>query len=135
VENSLDVHPLPWLSAEFGYTYTHVDSGNEGAKLRRPTSEADASVTVTPLPRLSLTANVQYTGRFLDVVYDDYGNYLGTRSSNPGTVMNVSGQYVINPRFTGFVSARNLFDSRFEPTNGLQIDGPSVLVGVKAALN
>ncbi len=134
VENSLTLRPCGWLSAALGYTYTHIDSADESARLRRPTSQASASVTLTPLPRLSLTTNVTYTGRFLDYVYDNNGYPLGVRSSNPGTVVNLAARYDINARFTGFVSALNLFDSRFEPVNGYQINGPSVMVGITARM-
>ncbi|WP_298286026.1 TonB-dependent siderophore receptor [Acidocella sp.] len=132
VENSLTLRPWRWLTANVNYTYTHIDSADESARLRRPTSQAGASLTVTPLPRLSVTANVDYTGRFLDYVYDNNGYPLGVRSSNPGTVVNLAARYDINARFTGFVSALNLFDSRFEPVNGYQINGPSVLFGITA---
>jgi vitamin B12 transporter len=135
VETDYELNPAPWLSAELSYTYTRAVSGNNGpALLRRPQNTGSATLTVTPLPGLTILPQVQYTGRFDDYLYDNNGYPTGTGSSDPGTIVNLNVSYRLNDKFTLFASGKNILNSRFEPTNGLQTPGASVLLGIRAAV-
>ncbi len=135
VETDFIFHPASWLNAEFTYTYTRaVQNDNGPALLRRPQNTGSVSATIRPVPALSLTPQVQYTGRFADYLYDDSGFPAGTGSSDPGTVVNMNVQYRLDRHFTLFVSGRNILNSHFESPNGLMIPGASVLAGIRAAI-
>jgi vitamin B12 transporter len=135
IETDFKFHPAFWLSAEFTYTYTRAVQGDNGpALLRRPQNTGSASATIRPVPRLTITPMVQYTGRFYDYIYNNSGYSTGTGSSAPGTVVNLNVSYRMNRHFTVFVTGRNILDSHFEASNGLQIPGASVLMGVRAQM-
>ncbi len=134
IEASATLNPAAWLSASLSYTYTHIISTNAAATLRRPQHQGSASLTAIPWPGLSITTQVQSVGRFQDYLYDNNGNAIGIGSSDPGTIVNLGASYRLNPAFTLFANAKNLLGSRFEPTNGLQIPGTSVLLGLRATI-
>jgi vitamin B12 transporter len=134
VESSATLTPAPWLSATLSYTYTHILSAVSAATLRRPEHQGSASVTLTPLPGLSLTPQVQVVGRFQDDIYDNTGTLTGIGSSDPGTIVNLAASYKLDQQFTLFATGKNILGSRFEATNGLQIPGASLLAGVRATL-
>ncbi|MBD0275931.1 MAG: hypothetical protein ICV73_28890, partial [Acetobacteraceae bacterium] len=56
------------------------------------------------------------------------------RRNKTGTVFNLTASYRFTPQIAGFVEARNLGGSRFEPANGFVTPGRSVLVGTRFAL-
>ena len=59
---------------------------------------------------------------------DNGGNATGTIVASPhGVIANLTVTYDVAPRVQLFANARNLFYSRFEPVNGYQTPGPSVL--------
>jgi vitamin B12 transporter len=139
VENDVVFTPATWLSAEFTYTYTDartadLSESNNGQLLRRPENTGSASIAITPIAQLTITPQVQYTGKFSDVLYDNNGNFLGDGTAKPGTVVNLAITYLLRPQLTLFAQGKNLFQSRFEPVNGLQIPGQSFLFGVRATI-
>ena len=135
VETDYTLNPAPWLSAELNYTYTRAVSGSNGpALLRRPQNAGSATLTLTPLPGLSISPQVQYIGRFDDYLYDNNGLSTGTGSSDPGTIVNLSASYRLDEKFTLFATGKNILNSRFESTNGLQIPGASLLLGIRATV-
>ncbi len=132
VETEFTLTPADWLSADLTYTYTKaVDAQTQTELLRRPENTGSASVTVSPLPHLSLTPQVQYIGHFEDYIYADNGYPLGDGYAKPGTIVNLAANYKINERLSVFATGTNLFNSRFEPVNGLQVQGASLLMGVR----
>ena len=148
VETDYVLNPAPWASAELTYTYTRAVSGTNGpALLRRPQNEGSASLTLTPLPGLNINPQVQYTGRFDDYLYQNNGCPLGTTgsscgytgasatgSSGPGTIVNLNVSYRLTPKFTLFATGKNILNSHFESSNGLQIPGASLLLGLRATV-
>jgi vitamin B12 transporter len=139
VESDVVLTLAPWVTAEVNYTYTRaVDAQTGAALLRRPQNAGSATVTLTPLPGLNITPQVQYVGRFVDYLYQNDGypitNATGTGSADPGTIVNLTVDYKISDKFTLFADGKNILNSNFEPVNGLQIPGASVLLGVRATI-
>jgi vitamin B12 transporter len=135
VETDYVLNPAPWLSANLNYTYTRAVSGTNGpALLRRPQNVGSASVTIKPTPDLTILPQVQYVGRFDDFLYDNNGFPVGTDSSDPGTIVNINITYQLTEKFSLFATGKNILNSQFESTNGLQIPGASFLIGVRAAV-
>ena len=63
---------------------------------------------------------------------DNGGNATGTIVSSPqGVIANFTITYDVAPHVQLFANGRNLFYSRFEPVNGYQTPGPSLLAGVR----
>jgi vitamin B12 transporter len=132
VETEFTLSPADWLSADLSYTYTKaIDAQTRTELLRRPENTGSASVTISPLPGLSLTPQVQYIGHFEDYLYADNGYPLGDGYAKPGTIVNLAANYKINEKFSLFATGTNLFNSNFEPVNGLQVQGASLLMGVR----
>jgi vitamin B12 transporter len=132
VETEAVLTPVDWLSADLTYTYTYArDVTSETPLLRRPENAGSATVTVTPLPSLTIVPQVQYIGRFTDYLYDNSGYPLGEGLAQPGTIVNLTVNYQVTPHYKLFAIANNLLDSNFEPVNGLQTPGASFIIGIK----
>jgi len=133
VETEALLTPASWLSADLTYTYTDArDVSTDNLLLRRPENAGSATLTLTPIPSLTFTPQITYIGRFYDYLYADNGYPTGTGLARPGTIVNLTATYAATPKLTLFIDAKNLFNSPFEPVNGLQIPGASVLFGVRA---
>ena len=114
------------------YTYTDVASDNVSAFLRRPKDIITVNATITPFPPLRISPSLVYTGAALDVVYDNGGNTAFTpMTGQHGLIANLTASYDLTPKIQLHLDATNLFDSRFEPVNGYQMPGTTVLAGVR----
>jgi vitamin B12 transporter len=136
VEVQANLRPVPWFALQASYTFTDAQNADTGSRLlRRPQNAAAFDATITPLPGLTIAPELLLTGAFQDFLIDNGGNATSTIVSTPqGLVMNLSITYDLVPQVQLFTTARNLFYSRFEPVNGYQIPGPSVLAGVRVRL-
>ena len=132
-EVALTARPLSWVEASVAYTWTDArNQANNTRLLRRPIDQVSANMRLTPLPGLTITPEVVYTGSFQDFIIDDNGFQGGVGRAKPGVIFNLNVSYAITPTLTGFVEGRNIGGSRFEPTNGFQTPGARVLAGVRA---
>lgn len=135
VETEAVLTPANWLRADVSYTYTKAEDAATGTPLlRRPRNTGSATITLTPLPGLSIVPQVQVTGRFEDYLYADDGLPTGTGSADAGTLVNLSVNYRLEDGITVFATGRNILNSNFEPVNGLQTPGASLLLGVRATV-
>ena len=136
VEVELSLQVANWLTLQASYTYTDAQNADTGSLLlRRPLNAAALDATITPLPGLTIAPELLITGAFQDFLVDNGGNATGTIISSPhGTIANITVTYDVAPHVQLFVNGRNLFYSRFEPVNGYQTPGPSVLAGVRLRL-
>ena len=132
METEAVLTPTNWLSADLTYTYTYARNVTAGTPLlRRPENAGSATVTITPTPAISIVPQIQYIGRFTDFLYDNNGYPLGNGLADPGTIVNLTLNYTISPKYSVFAIAKNLLNSNFEPVNGLQVPGQSFLIGIK----
>jgi vitamin B12 transporter len=136
VETELTLRLSNWLTLQASYTFTDAQNADDGSRLlRRPQNTAAFNATITPLPGLTIAPELLITGAFQDFLVDDGGNATGTIVSSPhGVIANLTVTYDVAPRVQLFANGRNLFYSRFEPVNGFQTPGPSVLAGVRVRL-
>jgi vitamin B12 transporter len=127
--------PAPWLVADLTYTYTDArDVSDNSQLLRRPENAASATLTISPTPRLTIVPDVRYIGKFTDYLYADNGYPTGDGFAQPGTIADLTVNYEVSTIFTLFVQGKNLFNSNFEPVNGLQTPVQSFLFGIRAAI-
>jgi vitamin B12 transporter len=64
--------------------------------------------------------------------YRDNGtSFTVARDNKAGAIVNLVGTWQVTEPVALFVEGRNLTDSNFEPANGFQIAGRSVLVGAR----
>jgi vitamin B12 transporter len=139
VETEATLRPLHWLDVHAAYTLLNTTSvgqpADEGSQLlRRPQNEASFDVTVRPLPALRIVATVIYTGSAHDYLYDNNGDGIGYGVGQHGLIANVAANYTLTPQVEFYVNGLNILDSRFEPVNGYQTPGPTVLAGVRMKL-
>jgi vitamin B12 transporter len=136
VETELTLRPAKWFALQASYTFTDAQNADTGSRLlRRPQNTAAFDATITPLPGLKIAPELLITGAFQDFLVDNGGNATGTIVSTPqGVIVNFTITYDVAPHVQLFTNARNLFYSRFEPVNGYQTPGPSVLAGVRVKL-
>jgi vitamin B12 transporter len=135
VETEAVFTPASWLVADFTYTYTDArDVSGNSQLLRRPENAASATLTISPMPRLIIVPDVKYIGRFTDFLYADNGFPAGDGLAKPGIIADVTVNYSVSGNLTVFVQGKNLFNSRFEPVNGLQTPVQAFLFGVRAAI-
>ena len=140
VETEATLRPLS--SVELHATYTFLDTASDGQPaghgsqlLRRPQNQASADLTVRPLTGLSIVTTIIYTGSDRDFLIDDSGNSsLQPGVGQHGLVANLAVNYQLTPRVELYANGWNIFYSKFEPVNGYQIPGPTVLAGVRLRL-
>ena len=135
VEMGLTARLNPYVEARAAYTLTRAfDSTTDRRLLRRPENVLALSGRITPLPRLTIAPEILLTGRSPDFVYDNLGRSTRATNTKAGTTANVTVTYQVIPRVSVFLEARNLGNSRFEPTSGYVIPGRSLLFGTRFAL-
>ncbi len=139
VETEATVRPAQWLDLRAAYTVLDTTSvgqpASEGSQLlRRPQNEASFDVTIRPMAGLRFVGTIIYTGSAHDYLYDNSGNGIGYGIGQHGLIANVGASYTVTPRIELYANGWNIFDSRFEPVNGFQTPGPTVLAGVRVKL-
>jgi vitamin B12 transporter len=139
VETEGTLRPAPWL--DLHATYTLLDTaasdspaGQGSQLLRRPQNEGSVDVTVRALPNLRVVTTLIYTGSAHDFLYDNGGNGIGDGVGQHGLIANLAVNYTLTPNLELYVNGWNLLYSKFEPVNGYQTPGPSVLAGVRIRL-
>ena len=139
VETEVTVRPAGWLDLRAAYTLLDTASVGQDASvgsqlLRRPQNEASLDVTVRPTSGLRLITTVTYTGSAHDFLYDNGGNGIGYGVGQHGLIANVAANYTATPQVELYLNGWNILNSRFEPVNGFQAPGPTVLAGVRVKL-
>lgn len=140
VETEATLRPVSWADLHATYTFLNTASDGQPAGrgsqlLRRPQNQASADVTIRPLTGLSVVTTIIYTGSAMDFLIDDSGNSaLQPGVGQHGLVTNLAVNYRLTPRVELYANGWNIFYSKFEPVNGYQIPGPTVLAGVRVRL-
>jgi vitamin B12 transporter len=136
VETTLALHPAAWLTVQASWTYTDAQNADLGSTLlRRPRHTASLDATIRPLPRLTIAPELVFTGAFQDYLVDDGGFSTASIVGSPqGLIANLTVTYEVAPQMQLYASGSNLFNSRFEPVNGFQTPGASVVAGVRLRL-
>ena len=139
VETEATLRPAAWLDLHAAYTLLNTASVGQSAAvgsqlLRRPQNEASFDVTIRPLSGLRIVTTVIYTGTAHDFLYDNSGNGIGYGVGQHGLIANVAGSYTVTPQVELYVNGWNILNSKFEPVNGYQTPGPTVLAGVRVRL-
>lgn len=132
------LRPAAWLTTELGWTITKAEDGDTGRPLpRRPEHVISASARIEPMPGLVITPQLQFTGRNPEGAFATYLNNGASvsqpRNNKTGMLLNLTATYRITPQVTGYLEGRNLTDSKWEPVNGFQTPGRSVIAGTRFA--
>ena len=136
VETDLTLHPERWLSIQAMWTYTVAKAiGGGQPLLRRPRNSASVTAAITPLPGLTIAPELDYTGAFEDYLVNDQGFSTADIVTSPhGLIANLTVTYDVRPHVQLYLNGTNLFYSKFEPVNGYQTPGPTVVAGVRVRL-
>ncbi|HET7883966.1 MAG TPA: TonB-dependent receptor [Acetobacteraceae bacterium] len=136
VETELSLRLANWLTVQASYTFTDAQNADTGSRLlRRPQNAAALNATITPLPGLTISPELLLTGAFQDFLVDNGGNATANIvSSQHGLIANLTVTYDVAPHVQLFANAQNMFYSKFEPVNGYQTPGTSVIAGVRVRL-
>jgi vitamin B12 transporter len=136
VETELSLRLANWLTVQASYTFTDAQNADTGSRLlRRPQNAAALNATITPLPGLTISPELLLTGAFQDFLVDNGGNATANIvSSQHGLIANLTVTYDVAPHVQLFTNAQNMFYSKFEPVNGYQTPGTSVIAGVRVRL-
>lgn len=139
VETEATIRPVRWLDLHAAYTLLNTASAGQPAAvgsqlLRRPQNEASIDVTMRPAPEVRIVTTVTYTGSAHDYLYDNGGNGIGYGIGQHGLIANVAASYAVRPNVELYLNGWNILNSKFEPVNGFQAPGPTVLAGVRIRL-
>ncbi len=139
LENEVTVRPAPWIDIHATWTLLNTVSDGEpvgqGPKLlRRPQNQGSVDVALRPLPKLKIVVATIYTGPARDSTYDNLGNFMSYGIGQHGLVTNLSASYQATGQVKLYVTGTNIFDSKFEPVNGYQMPGATVVAGVHVTL-
>ncbi|MSP00512.1 MAG: TonB-dependent receptor [Acetobacteraceae bacterium] len=136
VEAEITLRPAAWLTLHGSYTFTDATAVGQSAAtgsalLRRPRHAAEADLTVMPMPGLRIVSQLIYTGPAHDFLYGNSGSGIGFGVGQQGLVANMTAAYDVTPKVQLHLDGTNIFNSRFEPVNGFQMPGTTVLAGVR----
>jgi len=139
IETEISLHPARWLDLHATYTLLNTGSSgqppSEGSRLlRRPQNEASFDMTIRPLASFRIVPTIVYTGAAHDFLYDNAGNGAGYGIGQRGLITNLAINYDLTPKVEVYVNGWNILNSRFEPVNGYQTPGPTVLAGARVRL-
>jgi len=130
VETQFSFRASAWLAGDLTYTYTDArDLGTGDRLLRRPYNQGGARLRINPVPAVTVAPEVIYTGSFIDYLYNDQAAGTGDGLSPAGTIVNVNLTWQVREHLQLFAWGKNLNASRFEPVNGYQTPGRSILAG------
>jgi vitamin B12 transporter len=132
----LALRPAPWLTGEFGWTFTQaVDDTTNRPLPRRPESVITATLRIAPIERLVVVPQLLFTGRSLEgafASYTDSGRSIASeRRNKTATLINLTANYQIAPRIALFVQGLNLANTEAELVNGFAAPGRSVVAGTR----
>lgn len=136
VETELTFHPAKWLLLQAAWTYTDGRDADDNSPLvRRPAQSASLNATITPVPRLTISPELLYTGAFQDFLVNDAGFSTGNIVTSPhGLIANLTVTYDVTRAVRVYANGTNIFYSKFEPVNGFQTPGPTFIAGVRFRL-
>ncbi|HET6608978.1 MAG TPA: TonB-dependent receptor, partial [Rhodopila sp.] len=141
VESELTLRPFQWVDVHATWTllntYATGQSSAVGTQLlRRPQNSAAVDVILRPVPKLKIVTSIVYTGTAHDILIgaDGNGGGVGFGPGQHGLITNVTATYSLKPQVDLYVNAWNIFNSKFEPVNGYQTPGPTVLAGIRVTL-
>ena len=119
-----------WLKLRANYTYTRAINEITGAELaRRPKHKTSVNVVWNPIDPLTLSATVLYVGSWQDV--DRFGTAAAPFATQPYTLVNLAGNYVINKNLTAFARIDNLFNHRYQDPIGFDRPGFGAFGGLR----
>ncbi len=134
IETTLTYRAAPWVQADLTYTYTDArDLGAHTQLLRRPYNQGSANLRLVPMQGVVIAPELLYVGNFEDFLTDDDGMaatpYVGR--SRSGLIFNLNATWQATRVVELFAWGKNLGNSTFEPANGYQTPGASVLAGAR----
>ena len=124
-----------WLDADVTYTYTDAHGTGQGYPLlRRPYNQGSADLRLSPFQGFVVTPEVLYVGPSTDFLTLNDGGFGPVGLTRSGFLVNLNVTWQVTPHVQVFAYGKNLGDSTFEPADGYQTPGASVLLGVKLSL-
>lgn len=133
VEFFIHTQLLKSLAVRVNYTYTDAEDGNTGEQLlRRPKHKADFDIEYQPIPKASINLAVHYISDSKDI---SRASATGaTIDGDDYTVFNITAGYTINKRWRVFGRVDNVTDEHYEPADGFQAPGRSMIAGAEIKL-
>ena len=136
VELALALRPASWLTAELAWTMTDaIDADTRQPLPRRPQQVISALARIEPLPGFVIAPQLLFTGRSPEGAFASYtdsgASIASPRLNKSGTLLNITASYRIIPQVIAYLEGRNLTDSKWEPVNGFQTPGRSVILGTR----
>ena len=124
-----------WLNADLTYTYTDARGTAASYRLlRRPYNQGSADLRLSPFRGFMVTPELLYIGQSTDFLTLNNGGFGPVGLTRSGLLVNLSITWQVTQHAQVFVYGKNLGDSTFEPADGYQTPGASVLLGVKFSL-
>ncbi|MBN4049996.1 TonB-dependent receptor [Nitrospira defluvii] len=115
------------ISLALDYTRTETKNKNTGAELsRRPKHKASGTLTLKPIPVLSVSLDFRYVGKR----FNDTANNI---RMNDYTVVNVAGTYDFTKTVQVFARVENLLNRDYQEVNGFATAGFSGFGGVRVS--
>ena len=138
-ELGLNAQAAEIVDLQVNYTRTNAFNDTTGERLlRRPKHGWTASLTVSPVERLALSADYFRRGVREDVIYapgSDFGaggGYLGNGTVPGYDLVNFSARYRLTEAFELFANLRNAFDEKYEEPDSYRGAPRTWTVGARA---
>lgn len=133
VEAKATLRPARAVELGLGYTWTDARNALTGQRLlRRPEHQVSLDARIEPARGVTLSPEVVYVGRRLDVVYSNTGGFLGNRAVGGYWQVNLAAVWRVTPDVSLYAKGSNLLDRAIEDPNGFARPDRGGLVGVRA---
>ncbi|MGE0046675.1 MAG: TonB-dependent receptor [Hyphomonadaceae bacterium] len=125
------LRPTDWLTLEAAYTWTDArDAVADTQLLRRPEHQWTAAIVVDQGPFTGRLA-WRHVGERADQMYGDDSFFDGVGVSESYDIARASASWRFNEAAQIFVTADNLFDEDYEPSNAFAGAPRSVMAGIR----
>jgi vitamin B12 transporter len=132
VEAFVAMQLLSRLSTRVDYTFTdaHVSDNSDRPLLRRPRHKASADIVYTPTGDTTIDLGIDYVGKRKDID----AVTAAVIDADAYTVFNAGVTYALNPQFRLEARIDNLLDKHYQPADGFEALGRSILLGFTGSL-
>ncbi len=125
IEATLSIDPLKWLNITGSYMFVEAFDNNGEYMIRRPRHQGTASITVKPIDKLQIYAEMVFRGATKGSLYDAVPYTVAYE------VFNATVSYNISDNIQVWLKGTNLTDREYYEIAGYGTKGLEVMLGLR----
>lgn len=125
IEVALTVTPLKWLDITASYMFVEAFDDKGEYMIRRPRHQGNASITITPIEKLKIYAEMIFRGKTIGSQYDTVPYTVAYE------LFNATVSYDVTDNINVWLKGTNLTDRQYEEIAGYGTKGLEVMLGLR----